>query len=132
MTTTLPHPLKRIRLQLARSREFPRDRCGYDLVAPLDRNGHIDPELWREHREACRVRRFWQDEDDAVGHLVHRPGGVEHAGWAFEYDHDAAQDDEAGFRLGVHTFSPGEYVSIQDHGGELHTFVVMFVEPVEK
>jgi len=28
--------------------------------------------------------------------------------------------------------SPGEYVSIQDHGGELHTFVVMFVEAIEK
>ena len=42
------------------------------------------------------------------------------------------EDDEAGFRLDAHTFSPGEYVSIQDHGGELHTFVVMFVEAIEK
>jgi hypothetical protein len=116
MTTAPQRAMKHIRLQLARSREFPAGsaRHGYDLIAPLDRNGHIDPELWREHREACRVRRFWHDEDDAVGHLVHKSGGAEHARWAFEYGRGAAEDDEAGFRLGLHTFSPGEYVSIQD------------------
>jgi len=134
MSTTREHALRHIRLQLARSKEFPAGspRHGYDVVAPLDNNGHIDVELWRKHREACRVRRFWGDEDDAVGHLVHRPGGAEHARWAFEYGPTAAEEDEGGFRLGAHTFSPGEYVSIQDHGGELHTFAVMFVEPVEK
>jgi hypothetical protein len=35
-------------------------------------------------------------------------------------------------RFGVHTFSPGEYVSIKDEDGELHTFVVASVEAVEK
>jgi hypothetical protein len=98
---------------------------------PVDKHGHIDLELWRKHREACRVRRFWGHEEDAVGHLVHKPGGTEHAHWEFEYG-PGAEDDEAGFRLDAHTFSPGEYVSIQDHGGELHTFVVMFVEAIEK
>jgi hypothetical protein len=133
-TTTPQHALKHIRLQLARSKEFPKGsaRHGYDLVVPLDKNGHIDPELWRRHREACRVRRFWEGEDDAVGHLVHKPGGAEHARWAFEYAPGAAEDEEAGFRFGVHTFSPGEYVSIKDEDGELHTFVVAFVEPMEK
>jgi hypothetical protein len=32
----------------------------------------------------------------------------------------------------VHTFSPGEYVSIMDHGGKIHTFAVKSVEAVEK
>jgi hypothetical protein len=128
------HVLKHIRLQLARSKEFPNGsaRHGYDLVAPLDKNGHIDLELWRRYREACRVRRFWEHEDDAVGHLVHKPGGAEHARWTFEYGDDADADEEAGFRFGVHAFSPGEYVSIKDEDGELHTFVVASVEPVEK
>jgi len=42
------HALKNVRLQLARSKEFPSGspRHGYDLIAPLDENNHIDPELW--------------------------------------------------------------------------------------
>jgi hypothetical protein len=133
-TTTHQHVLKHIKLQLARSKEFPNgsSRHGYDLVAPLDKNGHIDPELWRKHREACRVRRFWEDEEDAIGHLVHKPGGAEHARWTFDYGDAADTDEEAGFRFGVHAFSPGEYVSIKDEDGELHTFVVASVEAVEK
>jgi hypothetical protein len=133
-TTTPQHVLKHIRLHLARSKEFPNGsaRHGYDLVAPLDKNGYIDPELWRKHREACRVRRYWEGEDDVVGHLVHKSGGAEHARWTFEYAPGAAEDAEAGFRFGVHTFSSGEYVSIKDEDGELHTFVVASVEPMEK
>jgi hypothetical protein len=131
-TTTPQHVMKHIRLQLARSKEFPNGsaRHGYDLVAPLDKNRHIDPELWRKHREACRVRRFWEGEEDAVGHLVHKPGGAEHAQWTFEYVGAAHEDEEAGYRFAVHTFSPGEYVSIKDEDGELHTFVVASVEAV--
>jgi hypothetical protein len=86
--TQLPHVLKRIRLNLARSKEFPlgSDRCGYEFVAPLDARGHIDVELWRKHREHCGVRRFWEGQDDQVGRLVHQPGGPEHGRWAFDYD----------------------------------------------
>jgi hypothetical protein len=126
--------LKHIRLQLARSKEFPGGsaRHGYDIVAPLDQDGHIDAELWRKQREGCRVRRFWAGEDDIIGHLIHKPGGAEHARWAFEYGKGAATDDESGYRFGLHKFLPGEYVSIRDEDGELHTFVVKAVEPVEK
>ena len=65
MTTISQHALKHIRLQLARSKEFPAGstRHGYDIVAPVDKHGHIDLELWRKHREACRVRRFWGHEE---------------------------------------------------------------------
>jgi hypothetical protein len=129
---TLQHALKHIRLQLARSKEFPSGsaRYGYDLVAPLDRNGHIDPELWRKHQKECRVRRFWGDEEDATGLLVHRPGGAEHARWMFDYGVRSNEDEEAGYRFGAHTFATGQYVSIGDHGGELHTFKVISVEPL--
>ncbi|MGH8515623.1 MAG: hypothetical protein ACREV8_17125 [Gammaproteobacteria bacterium] len=53
--TQLPHVLKRIRLNLARSKDFPSgsDRHGYEFVAPLDADGHIDTELWRRYREHC-------------------------------------------------------------------------------
>jgi len=134
MTMTTQHVLKHIRLELARSKEFPSGstRHGYDIVAPLDKNGHIDPEQWRKHRGACRVRRFWAGADDVVGHLLHKAGGAEHARWTFAYDGEADADEEAGYRFGLHAFLPGEYVSIRDDDGELHTFVVKSVEPVEK
>lgn len=126
-----PHTLKRIRLNLARSKEFPSgsSRHGYELVAPLDPFGRIDPQLWQRYRDHCRVRRFWQGEDDQIGHLVHTPGGVEHARWVFDYDPDAWMDDEAGYRFGAHKFAPGEYVSIHDDAGALHTFQVTSVQP---
>jgi hypothetical protein len=129
--TTLPHVLKRIRLNLARSKEFPSgsSRHGYEFVAPLDAKGHIDAELWRKHRDHCRVRRFWEGEPDEVGRLVHRPGGAGHARWVFDYENVAEEDDEAGYRFGAHAFMPGEYVSIRDEDGEMHTFQVVSVEP---
>jgi hypothetical protein len=40
------------------------------------------------------------------------------------------EDEEAGYRFGAHTFATGEYVSIRDHGGALHTFKVTSVEPL--
>jgi hypothetical protein len=128
--TQLPHVFKRIRLNLARSKEFPTgsERHGYEFVAPLDAGGHIDPELWRTNREHCGVRRFWAGEDDEVGRLVHKPGGPEHARWVFDYDETAEDDDEAGYRFGAHPFRPGEYVSIRDEDGEMHTFQVVSVE----
>jgi hypothetical protein len=129
--TTLPHTLKRIRLNLARSKEFPQGstKHGYEFGAPLDANGHIDVELWRKHREHCRVRRFWEGQDDEVGFLVHKPGGPEHARWMFDYNLHRADDDESGYRFGTHAFRTGEYVSIRNEDGEMHTFVVASVEP---
>jgi hypothetical protein len=128
--TQLPHVLKRIRLNLARSKEFPAGSAkhGYEFVAPLDANGHIDPELWRKYRSHCGVRRFW-GTDEEIGRLVHKPGGAEQARWIFDYDETAEDDDEAGYRFGNHVFRNGEYVSIRDEDGELHTFQVVSVEP---
>jgi hypothetical protein len=129
---TLPHAFKRIRLELARSKEFPSGsaRHGYELVAPLDSEGRIDARLWQQHRDHCRVRRFWGDKPDEVGRLVHKPGGPEHARWLFDYNPATAADDESGFRFGSHVFMFGEYVSIRDPEGELHTFKVVSVQPV--
>jgi hypothetical protein len=129
--TTLPHTFKRIRLTLARSPEFPQGSLwhGYEFVAPLDDKGHIDVALWRQHRENCRVRRFWQGQDDQIGFLVHKPGGPEHARWIFDYDQAAEEDDESGYRFGAHVFRLGEYVSIRDGDGDMHTYKVVSVEP---
>lgn len=126
----LPKEFKRIRLNLARSKEFPSGSShhGYEFVAPLNRNGHIDAALWQSHRENCAVRRFWQGEDDQEGRVVHKPGGQEHARWVFDYDVNTTDDDEAGYRFGAHVFKPGEYVTIS-HQDQPHTFRVVSVEP---
>ena len=119
--------LKTIRLNLARTKEFPNGsaRHGYEFIAPLDETGHIDAAAWKKNRELCRVRRFWGDEEEDIGHLVHRPGGT----WAFHYDIGGDEDDEAGYRFGSHAFAPGEYVSIRDEDGDLHTSQVVTVQP---
>jgi hypothetical protein len=126
---TLPHALKRIRLHIARSKEFPRGSThhGYEFIAPLDKKGHIDPSLWQSHRDVCRVRHFWVGENDQIGRLVHKPGGSEHARWVFDYDREREDDDEAGYRFGSHAFVPGEYVTIRGQD-EAHTFQVISVE----
>lgn len=126
----VPHAFKRIRLQLARSKQFPSGspRHGYELVVPLDAKGHIDARLWKQHRHDCRVRRFWEGEEDQVGRVVHKPGGSEHARWVFDYDESRSDDDEAGYRFGAHAFAPGEYLTLRDSGDE-HTFQVVSVEP---
>src|SRR5829696_3292936 len=92
----LPHAFKRIRLNLARSKEFPEGspQHGYEFVAPIDGNGHIDSHLWQQFRDHCRVRRFWNGADEQIGRLVHKPGGAEHARWVFDYDPNRADDDE--------------------------------------
>lgn len=119
-------PLSRVRLNLARSHEFPNGSAthGYEFVAPLNDDKHIDPVQWKAHRDKCRVRRFWEGEPDDIGHLIHRPGGS----WAFRYDIDGDDDDESGYRFGAHPFVPGEYVSIKDEDGDMHTFQVVTVE----
>ncbi len=52
--------LKTIRLELARSREWPQGNrnCGYEFKAPLTADGHIDVEVWRQHKRESTVRRF--------------------------------------------------------------------------
>jgi hypothetical protein len=118
-------PMKRIRLELARDHDFPegsRER-GYELAAPLDDEGRLEADEWRGAREICRVVRFWPGHKNEVGHLVRRRGG----GWAFDYDPGSSEDDEPGFKLGLHHFIPGEYVSITEHDGVMRTFRIVWV-----
>ncbi|MGB6810929.1 MAG: hypothetical protein WBE81_30760 [Pseudolabrys sp.] len=124
--------LKRITLTLARSKDFPNgsDQIGYDLIAPLESHGHINLVAWKKHRTECTVRHFFTGEDDKTGLLVHKAGGAEHGRWVFDYDPARLDDDESGFLFGHHVFVPGEYVSVSDTAGTLHTFVVKAVTPL--
>jgi hypothetical protein len=121
--------LSKIRLEMARSPEFPEGSAlhGYEFVASLDKTGHIDVDAWHKHRTQCRVKRFWKEEADEIGHLVRKPGGS----WAFHYDiHGDIDDDESGYRFGDHPFVTGEYVSIREHDEDMNTFRVVSVNPL--
>ena len=120
---------KWIKMELARDEEFPLGSRahGYELVAPLDDDDRIDVEAWRTYRDRCRVKRFWEGEPDAIGHLVRKAGGS----WAFHYDiHGNEDDDETGYRFADHRFRLGEYVSIREHDEELRTFKVVIVRDI--
>ena len=133
--TKLPHEFKRIRLNLARSKQFPAgsDRHGYEFVAPLDADGHIDLAQWQKHRANCGVRRFWDGEEE-YGRLIHKPGGAEHSRWVFHYG-DAGATAGAMKTTRPDTASvpmrsgPANMSSIRGEDEELHTFQVVSVEP---
>lgn len=118
-------PLKKIRLELARTADHPEGsgEHGYEFTAPLTGDGHLDAEEWRAHKDACTVRRFWRGEDDQTGRLVHRGRG-----WLFDYDADDPDDDEPIFRFDRHTLVQGEYISITEHDGVQRPFRVVWVK----
>jgi hypothetical protein len=125
--------LQRITLHLARTHDFPEGSAsrGYEIVAPLDGEGHLDAHAWREARAHCHARRFWAGEPDRVGRLVHKAGGPGGATWAIDYDDDGslAGNEEEGYHLNTHRFVEGEYVSIRDRVGEPVPFKVVALRP---
>jgi hypothetical protein len=122
--------LKRIRLTLARSKEFPEgsNRYGYELIAPVDYDGHLDVEYWKRRRADCTVRHFAEGQDDEFGMLVHKGGGGAGGRWVLDYDIARTSDDEAGYLFGSHVFVPGDYVSIRNADGQVQTFKIASVE----
>lgn len=116
--------LKTIRLELARTRDYPEGnpRCGYEFTAPLTDDGHLDLELYRRSRSACRVHRFWEGEKAETGALVHL--GKDR--WVFSYA-PGEEDDEPAFKFDRHRFVAGEYVSITEHDGVTRPFKIVSV-----
>jgi hypothetical protein len=92
------------------------------MIAPLNADDRIDPVLWYEHGEACRIARSRPNREDTHGYLIHRPGG----GWAFHYESGTHVPDELGFHFANERFVLGEYVSINE-GGKMHTYRVASV-----
>ena len=117
--------ISHILLELAREPGHPQgDRNhGYHLYLPLTEDGVIDVAAYERSRSSCRIRRFRPNEAEVHGRVLHGPGGR----WFFDYDLDRDTDNEAGFRLGTERFVPGEYVSVREDDGKLHTFQVILV-----
>ena len=71
--------LMNIRLELGRTPGTPDGdrRHGYEFIAPLDRNGHLDAMEWTVKRDRCSVRCFRPLRADRKGMLRHdRPHGI--------------------------------------------------------
>jgi hypothetical protein len=120
-------PLSQIRLELARTPEFPQGSPdhGYEFVAPLSKDAHIDSKEWKTVKDRCRVVRFWGGEEQELGVLRHVGGG-----WRFDYDSASETDDEPFFKLDLHALKPGAYVSITEHDGVQRPFRVASVTPL--
>jgi hypothetical protein len=124
LNASLPAQFRQIRIGLAREPGHPEgdSAVAYVIIAPLDVDDRIDPMLWRDHREACRIARLRPGQQDNHGRLVHRQGGS----WAFHYDTGANTPDEVGFHFADQRFETGEYVTINE-GGKMHTYRVVSV-----
>jgi len=120
-----PEGFAKIRLRLAREHDHPQgsQEHGYDLVLPLDKAGRIDGDLWKSHRDLCRVVHYRSNEEHDVGHLVRHPGGQ----WAFHYDIKGDDKDAAGYHFADENFIVGEYISVIEDNRP-HTYRVITVE----
>jgi len=117
-----------MKLVLGRCDDYPQGSLahGYDIVAPLTPDGHLDEAAWRAAKQKSRVRRFWQGEPDELGTIIH----TRHRTWAFSYK-PGEDDDEPVFKLEDHRFAEGKYITIRGHDGEASTFLVAEVHSLE-
>jgi hypothetical protein len=118
--------LNRIRLELARTTEFPSGSAwhGYEFVVPLTTDGHIDTKSWGDVKELCRVRRYFGDAPEELGHFVHAGNG-----WCFKYPGGSKVKRESLFRLDRHRFTPGGYVTVTEPDGKQLPFRIVAMTP---
>jgi len=116
---------KRVRLELARSHDFPEGstRHGYEMVLPLASDDRVDEKALAAAPQIATVHRFWEGEGDAVGQ-IERVGGQ----WRISYS-TGHVDDEPLHRFSAHRFRQGEYVSVRTAEGHEHAFKVVAVRP---
>lgn len=118
--------LTQVVLELAREPGHPhgdRDH-GYHLNLPLDDSGLIDQQAYEHLARACTVKCYRPHEAARNGKVRHS-----HGQWIFDYDDRQEFDDETGFRLEAERFVPGEYISIRESDGVMHTFQIISVRP---
>jgi hypothetical protein len=113
-------------MELGRSEGFPDGSHlhGYEFVAPLTREGHIDMTAWKSAKPKCVVRRFWGDAPEETGQLRHVGRG-----WRFDYDAADAANDEPLFKLDNHRIVPDAYLSVTEHDGVRRPFRIVELVP---
>ena len=120
--------LMTIRLELGRTRGLPQGDSthGYEFIAPLSAQGHLDTEEWRSEKCHCAVRSFRPGQSDRRGMLRHVGPG-----WRFDYLPGSSNDDEPLFKLDRHVIAPGLYVTVTEEDGEQRAFKIASVTPVQ-
>ena len=115
---------KMIRLELASSWQFPRGSAGrnYLIWLPLTDDGEIDAGALETHPLRATVRRYWPNEADMVGRLVHTP-----MGFAIQYERVPARPngraesnghrDHHLIQFGAEAISPGNDVLMTEPDG---------------
>jgi len=118
--------LHRIRLELARSHDFPEGspHHGYEFVLPLGADGKIDMEAWPDARQLCTVHRFWTGEDDLTGTLIHS-----HNRWSFSYKSGEIHEEPIP-HFQDHLFREGEYLAVREQDEKTYTFKIVSVTPL--
>jgi hypothetical protein len=119
---------KNIRLELARTKEFPEGSVSraYLLRLPLDDDGLIEEAAFRALPAQATVRRFWPNEADLAGYVIRTPRG-----WAFSY-RIGDEDDEAIFHLESHPLRVGEYITLTEPDGRQLPFRVASVKELRE
>lgn len=112
---------KSVRLELAKTREFPNGSASraYLLRLPLTDDGRIDEAALDALPDQATVRRLWPSEADVSGHLV-RNG----RGWAFL----ARQGHEAVFAFDPPPLKVGETIELVERGRTLPFRVAKLAE----
>lgn len=111
---------KSIRLELARTKEFPEGSASraYLLRLPLHEDGLIDEVELQGSPARATVHRFWPNEPDMSGYVIRTPNG-----WAFSYEM-GEEDDEAVFHLETHPMRIDEYITLTEPDGRRLPFRV--------
>jgi hypothetical protein len=104
---------KSIRLELARTREYPEGSASraYLLRLPLDESGLIDEPALRDSPALATVHRHWPNQRDRSGYMIRNAKG-----WAMSYE-PGEEDDETVFHLETHPIRIGEYVTLTEPDG---------------
>ena len=118
---------KAIRLELARSEQFPHGSASrsYLLRLPLMENGLIDESSLKAMPSHAIVRRFWPNEPDRSGTVIPTPNG-----WAFSYECSEGKDESV-FQLDPHPIQLGGHVTLPEPDGSRLPFRVASLREAE-
>lgn len=115
---------KVIRLELASNWEFPRGSAGrsYLIRLPLTEGGAIDVASLQSQPARATVRRYWPNQADMLGYVVHTP-----TGYAIRYELNGARrgaideanghEDPSSFQFGADAIKVGEQILLTEPDG---------------
>ena len=118
-----------IRLELASSWQYPRGSAGrsYLIRLPLTDDGAIDTAALESQPTRATVRRYWPNEADMVGYLVHTP-----MGYAIRYEMNETKlnggsqsngnSDQRLFQFGAEAIRIGEEMFLTEPDGHQARF----------